>query len=238
MIWLKKPREQSLAAAGSLGKGRRDALVSSLLIGARRRHLGERGKNEIFMPRAMSAIERRALDYFDALEGAPVRSRAAACIASIIAFGFLFDLIPGSVDIFVRDDIFYPAGVISAFLCGVAGGAVAILVFALLAHLGVVAAMLGRPDEPVHVAALFDFLFGSAGFIVLARLPHLLVRARRAMDTSMRVEMEQLRNFVEQAPAAMAMFDRDIHYLGASARWLDARGLDREIVGKSYYAEL
>ena len=238
MIWLKSRLEQSLAAVVGLGKRQRDGLVWLRLEEARRRHLDEFGKNVISAPSAVSAIERRALDYFEALEATPLHMKALACAMVIIAVGFLYGLIPGSVDIFIRDDIFYPAVVISALLCGVVGGLVAVAVFSIFAHLGLGAMMLGRLDEPVHFAASFDFLFGAAGYIVLARFPHLLARARHASEAAIRAEVEQLRDFVQQAPAAIAMFDREMHYLGASARWCEARGLDREIGGNWHYAEL
>ena len=45
----------------------------------------------------------------------------------------------------------------------------------------------------------------------------------------------QLEQFVEQAPAAMAMFDADMRYLAASARWRNDFQLQRDIVGKSHY---
>jgi PAS domain S-box-containing protein len=46
----------------------------------------------------------------------------------------------------------------------------------------------------------------------------------------------RLRIFVEQAPAAMAMFDLEMRYIGASRSWLDHHRLSSEsVVGRSHY---
>ena len=42
-----------------------------------------------------------------------------------------------------------------------------------------------------------------------------------------RATEETLRRFVEQAPVAVAMLDRDLRYLVASRRWVSDYGLDR-----------
>ena len=46
----------------------------------------------------------------------------------------------------------------------------------------------------------------------------------------------KLRLFVEHVPAAIAMLDSDMKYLGASHRWFEAYGVDdRDIIGRSHY---
>ncbi len=47
---------------------------------------------------------------------------------------------------------------------------------------------------------------------------------------------ELLRLFVDEAPVAIAMFDRDMHYIAASRRWISDYGLgDASLRGRSHY---
>ncbi|WP_170153127.1 PAS-domain containing protein [Roseiarcus fermentans] len=48
---------------------------------------------------------------------------------------------------------------------------------------------------------------------------------------------DSLRQFVAQSPKAMAMFDREMRYLAASARWLAFMGLERTPVGRGHYED-
>ncbi|WP_428561331.1 MAG: PAS domain-containing protein [Solidesulfovibrio sp. DCME] len=63
------------------------------------------------------------------------------------------------------------------------------------------------------------------------------ITARKHFEEALAEREEQLRLFVEHAPAAIAMFDRDMVYLAASKRWSEDYGLGgRTILGQSYYA--
>ncbi|MBD2084137.1 PAS domain S-box protein [Coleofasciculus sp. FACHB-542] len=46
---------------------------------------------------------------------------------------------------------------------------------------------------------------------------------------------ELLQLFIQQAPAAVAMFDREMRYLLFSHRWLTEQNLGEDIIGRSYY---
>lgn len=48
--------------------------------------------------------------------------------------------------------------------------------------------------------------------------------------------LEHLRQFVEQAPAAIAMFDREMRYIACSRRWFSQHGREEHsVAGRSHY---
>lgn len=62
------------------------------------------------------------------------------------------------------------------------------------------------------------------------------ITASKRMIENLRASEEKLRLFIEHAPAAIVMLDRNMRYLFASRRWIDDYQLgDREIIGHSHY---
>ncbi|CAG5010358.1 Sensor histidine kinase RcsC [Dyadobacter sp. CECT 9275] len=60
--------------------------------------------------------------------------------------------------------------------------------------------------------------------------------ARKKAERELFMERARLLAFVEHAPAAVAMFDRDIRYLAVSHKWLEEYRLtDRNIIGMTHY---
>jgi PAS domain S-box-containing protein len=65
------------------------------------------------------------------------------------------------------------------------------------------------------------------------------VTERARAEERLRVSEQQLRSFVEQAPAAIALFDRNMVYLAASKRWAEEfTNGDVDLIGRCHYEVL
>lgn len=59
---------------------------------------------------------------------------------------------------------------------------------------------------------------------------------RKQAELEIKAGNERNRIFIEQAPNALAMFDKELHYMAVSEKWMEDYGLQgRDIIGHSHY---
>jgi len=62
------------------------------------------------------------------------------------------------------------------------------------------------------------------------------ITSRRRFEADLRQNEELLELFIQHAPAALAMLDRDMRYIAASRRWIESFHLyGQDIIGQSHY---
>jgi PAS domain S-box-containing protein len=90
-------------------------------------------------------------------------------------------------------------------------------------------------DFLVTTTPMFDHQGILAGTVHVARD----ITGRKHAEEALRESEERLRLFIEYSPVALAMFDREMHYLHVSRRWLADYGLgNRDLRGLSHYEVL
>jgi PAS domain S-box-containing protein len=74
------------------------------------------------------------------------------------------------------------------------------------------------------------------GTIAFCRTAVIDISARKRAEEALQASEKLLRLFIEHAPAALAMFDREMRYLSASRRWMsDFKLGERDLRGISHY---
>lgn len=104
-------------------------------------------------------------------------------------------------------------------------------------------AHLSDPNEAMMVikSGATRWINYTAGRVSFDGAPAIIAMAtdvteRRQAEAALQRSEQMLRLFVEHAPAAIAMFDRNMKYIAASRRYLYDYGLgEQELIGRSHY---
>ena len=124
---------------------------------------------------------------------------------------------------------FFPAVAASALIGGFSGGLLAMALCGLFAHL-----FIAPIAQSADVLGLLAFMLSCAIIVAMADLLR-QARVQIANAEAVRQSEAGLMVFVDQAPAAIAMFDLDMRYLAASARWRNEYRLPADIIGLPHY---
>jgi PAS domain S-box-containing protein len=189
----------------------------------------------IFQDEPALTLGLRSLRQINALLSRPFAWRAGATLlilAAALGCRLASIHILGDRAVYI---LFYPAIVAASLLCNFGAGLSVVAAVAVLVHVPFGSLQIKAFHEPGDAVALTAFVFFGFILTVMGCLVRDLARARSRSEELLRINAEQLGNFVEQAPVAMAMFDSDMRYLAASGRWREDFGLMRDVVGKSHY---
>jgi PAS domain S-box-containing protein len=149
---------------------------------------------------------------------------AVFVLASIALRAMLADVL-GTRLVYVTT---YPAIAIACLLGGLAAGVLATVVAAVLAH------VLIDPTGTAGLSGLVAFLLNGCIIFLMAEAVR-VSQQRLASGAQTRQNEERMRYFIERVPAAIAMFDTNMRYLAASARWRSDFGIDSDVFGLSHY---
>ncbi|HAV77671.1 MAG TPA: hypothetical protein DCX53_10000, partial [Anaerolineae bacterium] len=93
-----------------------------------------------------------------------------------------------------------------------------------------------KDGQPVHVDAssitLYDKDRKPTGLLSVNRD----IGERKQAEKALNISHKQLLSFIQQAPISIAIFDRNMHYISCSQRWVLDHGWGyTDLIGRSYY---
>lgn len=94
-----------------------------------------------------------------------------------------------------------------------------------------------RPDGTCGwIIARGEAVRDAEGYIVALQGTVQDISERKQAEVALQQNKEQLKLFIDYAPASLAMFDRDMRYLACSQRWRDDYSLgDADVIGLCHY---
>ncbi|MEW5917159.1 MAG: diguanylate cyclase [Gemmatimonadota bacterium] len=94
-----------------------------------------------------------------------------------------------------------------------------------------------KNGSKIEVSLTATAVYDQAGRIVARRSSWTDISARKIAERTLQESQDLWRHFIEQAPAAIAMFDREMRYLAVSRRFISDAGFapDIELYGASHY---
>jgi PAS domain S-box-containing protein len=172
----------------------------------------------------------RALEFIGTCRSWPLAWRLGVAVALVLAaLAFRLATLHGLA---AREPGTYvtllAAVAVAATVGGLSAGALATTLSALFVH-----ALLAPLKEFPDSVSLATFLLSGAIIVVMAEALH-VAQTRLTGAVQIKQNEERLRLFIEQAPAALAMFDREMHFLAASARWKADYQLQGNLIGVSH----
>jgi two-component system, cell cycle sensor histidine kinase and response regulator CckA len=95
---------------------------------------------------------------------------------------------------------------------------------------------LRKGGVPVHVSVTISPIRDDQGKIVGASKIARDITEQKRAEQSLRASERQLRQFIEEAPVAVAMFNKEMQYLATSRRWTEQYGKgNRSLIGMDHY---
>jgi PAS domain S-box-containing protein len=176
-----------------------------------------------------ASLADQALDLVGVSRAMPLAWRLLLALVAVVAALAIRFMFLGALGASFAYVTLYPAVAVAALLGGIGAGLLATFLAALLAHL-VIAPLASGAD----LLGLAAFLISSSAIFLIAEVVH-VSQVRLAGSHQTRQDEQRMRYFVERVPAAIAMFDTNMRYLAASARWRSDFSLANDLIGRSHY---